>query len=104
MNSDFIRPQMRFTSRIEFEAANFRNGSWLCRSVGLDPAWSVVLRIGAVVWTIAGFRLVTGPVTTRERSKRVLSEVIGDRERGIYALIASISGSMPKMFMTRVRL
>ncbi len=63
-----------------------------------------MLRIGTVIWTIAGFRLVIDPVTTTERSERVLSEVIGEQGRGIYAPIASISGSMPMMFMTRVRL
>ncbi len=57
-----------------------------------------------MIWTIAGFRLVIYPVITRERSERVVSEVIGEQERRIYALIASISGSMPMMFMTRVRL
>jgi hypothetical protein len=64
----------------------------------------VVLLTGAVIWAIAGFRPVTDPVTTRGRSERVLSEVIGDRERRIYALIAWISGPMPMMFITRVRL
>ncbi len=64
----------------------------------------MVLRIGTVIWTIAGFRFVTGPVTTRGRSERVLSEVVGDYDRGFYALIALISGSMPKIFMTRVGL
>ncbi len=62
---------------------------------------------GAVGWdsdAIAGFRRVIDPVSTTERSERVLSEVIGEQERGIYALIAAISGSMPRMFMTRVRL
>ena len=57
-----------------------------------------------MIWTIAGFRLVIDPVITRERSERVVSEVIGEQERRIYALIASISGSMPMMFITRVRL
>ncbi len=57
-----------------------------------------------MIWTIAGFRLVIDPVITRERSERVVSEVIGEQERRIYALIASISGSMPMIFMTRVRL
>ena len=80
------------------------NGSWLCRNVGLDPAWPVGFRIWAVIWAIAGFLLAIGPVTTGERSERVLSEVVGEQERGDYALIAAISGSMPKMFMTRVRL
>ena len=64
----------------------------------------MVLRAGLVIWAIAGFRLVIDPVTTRGRSERVLSEVIGDRERRIYALIAWISGPMPMMFITRVRL
>ena len=63
-----------------------------------------MLRIGTVIWTIAGFRLVIDPVTTTERSERVLSEVIGEQGRGIYALIASIRGPMPMMFITRVRL
>ena len=64
----------------------------------------MVLLTGAVIWAIAGFRLVIDPVSTAEGSERVMSEVIGDQERRIYALIASISGSMPMMFMTRVRL
>jgi hypothetical protein len=50
------------------------------------------------------FRLVMGALATSERSERVLIEAIGEQERGIYALIAMISGSMPKIFMTRVRL
>ncbi len=64
----------------------------------------MVLRIGTVIWTIAGFRLVIDPVTTRERFERAVSEVIGEQERGIYALMALSSGAMPKIFMTRVRL
>ncbi len=64
----------------------------------------MVLLTGAVIWAIAGFRLVIDPVTTRGRSERVLSEVIGDQERRIYALIAWIRGPMPMMFITRVRL
>ncbi len=64
----------------------------------------MVLRTGAVIWTIAGFRLVIDPLATTERSERVLAEVIGDQGRGDYAPIALISGSMPMMFMTRVRL
>jgi hypothetical protein len=55
-------------------------------------------------WAIAGFRHVTDPPTTIESSERIVSEVIGDQERRVYALIASISGSMPMMFITRVRL
>ena len=64
----------------------------------------MVRRAGSVIWTIAGFRLAIDPVTTTERFERVVSEVIGEQERGDYAPIASISGSMPMMFMTRVRL
>ena len=46
----------------------------------------MVWRAGAVIWTIAGCRLVIDPVITRERSERVVSEVIGEQERRIYAL------------------
>ena len=65
---------------------------------------SAVLRSGAVVWAISDFGVVVGPLATSERSDRVLAEVIGEQERGIYALIAAISGPMPRMFITRVRL
>ena len=34
----------------------------------------------AVISAIAGFRLVIGPVTTGERSERVLSEVVGEQD------------------------
>ncbi len=64
----------------------------------------MVLLTGAVIRVVAGFRLAIGPVTTGERSERVLSEVVGEQERRIYALIAWISGPMPMMFITRVRL
>jgi hypothetical protein len=65
----------------------------------------VVLRIGAVIWAIAGFRLVTDPLTTRGRSERVLSEgYLANGNEGPQALIAWIRGPMPMMFITRVRL
>ena len=54
-------------------------------------------------WAVAGFRHVTDPPTTRESSERIVSEVIGDQERRIYALITSISDSMPMMFIRRCR-
>ena len=64
----------------------------------------MVWRTVAVIWAIADFRLVICPLATSRRSERVLIEVIGEQERGDYALIAAISGAMPMMFMTRVRL
>ena len=86
------------------EARIDRNGSWLCKNLGLDPAWLVMWWIGAVIWTIADFGRVIDPLAATERFERDLSEVIGARDRGDYALIAAIRGPMPRMFMTRVRL
>ncbi len=64
-----------------------------------------MLRIGTVIWAIAGFRFVIDPVTTRERSEKVLSEgYLANGNEGSQALIAWIRGPMPMMFMTRVRL
>jgi hypothetical protein len=42
----------------------------------------VGFRTAAVISAIASFRLAIGPVTTGERSERVLSEVVGEQERG----------------------
>ena len=59
---------------------------------------------GPVIWTIVDFGFAICFQAGRERSEGVLNEVIGEQERGDYALIAWIRGPMPRMFMTRVRL
>ena len=52
---------------------------------------------------MAVFEPVIAPVNARERCERLI-EVIGERARGDYALIAASSGPVPRMLMTRVRL